>query len=450
MIRGALVCTLVSVYALLVQSANYVVAGGAAPIAPTATSVPAVHFSDSLQSDQPAGIVASLLATPFQSSGLPEGMANPTVAEADPRFYDLEGTVGGVIVSLESADSTLDLPLVAYLVFPDAFTATHYFDDNRRSAQAEDRLFELDTPPFEYISFMSAQNLVVATAVAGIVLVDNVIISSAVQVPLNPSDDVAAAKIGDAVTLANLAIDHLEVLSPAALSTIDTSRTQRLFEQIPSTSDNFGRVPLSRPTFAPGAELAAGLLSGPLVAIVEAGSFDVTIDGSTVSVGPGDTFAVKDGETLSAANIGVDWGAWLILLQGRAEREDSGYATMPGTFPYSLVCAEREGCLPEGITHWLLFPQQSLVQRLAPATFTLDRIELAHGSEIDSLDLGGDSGTVAVYFYVEFGAIDGVTSGTHYEAGQKGQFDAAAIEGVRAVGPRGASMLVLRWGEEQP
>src|SRR3954447_24985457 len=62
---------------------------------------------------------------------------------------------------------------------------------------------------------------------------------------------------------------------------------KRLIEERPAQFDQLGRLPLARLTLAPGAELPAGFLAGPLLAVVESGTFDVQVGASSSIVAAG-------------------------------------------------------------------------------------------------------------------------------------------------------------------
>jgi hypothetical protein len=133
--------------------------------------------------------------------------------------------------------------------------------------------------------------------------------------------------------------------------------------------DAAGRAPLARLTFAPGAALPAGELAGPLVAVVEAGTFAATAGAAVAALGPGDALEAAAGEDVTARATGAGGGSWLVLL-------------LAPPVDWTFAGVEAGTPLP-GLDFRPLVPHVDLGAREAPARFWLDRVVLGPGAVLD-------------------------------------------------------------------
>jgi quercetin dioxygenase-like cupin family protein len=231
---------------------------------------------------------------------------------------------------------------------------------------------------------------------------------------------------------------------------------ERLIEEMPGQLDPLGRVPLARLIFAPGAELPADFLAGPLLAVVEAGAFDVQVGAASLMVGPGERIEIADGSAVAAHNTADAEGAWLVL---GLRRDQAWFA------PGAMQGPPEQDPAP-GVVFRMLFPRTFLIDRLFPVRLTLDRVALAQGAMLPSVDLGGPTPTRYVALRVEAGAVaaartlDGAAGGATpaagatlggeavLRAGDVAYIDAGEDGGVQAVGAEGAVLLLVRAAED--
>jgi len=166
---------------------------------------------------------------------------------------------------------------------------------------------------------------------------------------------------------------------------------ESLLTSIPAERDDLGRIPLARITLAPGAEAPDTLLAGPIAAVVESGTLEVTFGENVITLPSGQLLTAEESTALIARNP-TDTPVSLLALP-QVTRDDWGIAL--SEFP------------PPGVTFTLLIPYQELMQRQAPGLFSLDRITLEPGaaftpaasasttSSLDAIAILVESGTVA-------------------------------------------------------
>ena len=229
---------------------------------------------------------------------------------------------------------------------------------------------------------------------------------------------------------------------------------ERLVDDQPLLTDEFGRVPLMRATFAPGAELPPAFeiperdepipffLDEELLILVERGTFSFTTDAETVTADEGERIELSVAASLSIRNDGEDEGSLLIL------RTAFDYLAR---FPLSEFSLNPVA--PEGIVFDHLFKRQDLRGRLLEVRFSLDRVTLQPGEELASLDFGGPTATRSISLRMESGAIVGPDGTTETEPlTPDGESNAASIDppddiAVRAIGTEPAVFLVARVAE---
>jgi hypothetical protein len=239
--------------------------------------------------------------------------------------------------------------------------------------------------------------------------------------------------------------------TPGATALPSGVERERLIEDAPAQLDQFGRVPLARLTFAPGAELPAGYLVGPLVAVVEAGAFEVQVGAaqSPSTVAAGGRVDVADAAAVAARNTAAVEGSWLVLVL----RRDISW------FEADFWGLPEQAAAP-GVALRLLFTDQSPVDRLFPVRTAVDRLVLAPGAALPSVDLGGPTPALFVALRVEAGAVSpagpvGAEAGGAdvLRAGDYATFDVASVisgeaAGVHSVGEGPAVLLLARVAED--
>jgi mannose-6-phosphate isomerase-like protein (cupin superfamily) len=220
---------------------------------------------------------------------------------------------------------------------------------------------------------------------------------------------------------------------------------ERLIDDVRGTTDRFGRIPISRLVFDAGAVLPEGFLTGPLVAIVESGEFEVETDTATV-VGPGDRLDVPAGTPVSARNTTDEPGSWLVLLLVTGEEIDVVVAQHEAVI-YSDLAPED---VPVGLEHLRLTRTMDIQTSLLPVRFTVERVSLAAGESLESLDLDGPTPRVGTGLIVESGSVqvidrpnwDPIAAGDDTLFGVDENFE------VQALGDEPAVFLVVRLGED--
>ena len=234
-----------------------------------------------------------------------------------------------------------------------------------------------------------------------------------------------------------------------------TAAVERLVDDRALLLDEFGRVPLLRTTFAPGAELPSTFdipeqdepipfFQEDLLILVEGSTFSVTTGGETVTVEEGQQIelaATTASPGLSVRNDGEAEGS-LLVLRTVTEFE--------GRFPLNDHLLNQVA--PKGIEFEQFFKRQDLVSRLLKVRLSLDRVTLSPGDELDSLDFGGTTGTLFVYLRMEAGAITGPEGTTEAEPltpDSEVEFGlgVASESAVRAVSTEPAVFLVARVAE---
>src|SRR4051794_13945246 len=98
--------------------------------------------------------------------------------------------------------------------------------------------------------------------------------------PLAATSTVALASFQDSAT-------------PPPVMVPGIAEQKRLFDDVPVLLDRLGRVPVGRIRFEPGATLAPKFLVVPIFAVVEKGTFEVTVDGVVTKVGPLDRIEIE-------------------------------------------------------------------------------------------------------------------------------------------------------------
>lgn len=237
------------------------------------------------------------------------------------------------------------------------------------------------------------------------------------------------------------------VAAPASPTAGGATQDKRLFAEMPGNLDDLGRVPLSRLGFAPGASLPDDLLIGPAVVFIEAGQFRFSIDGHAIDVAAGAPITVRDGVVIAARNTSNAEGSWLILWQyGTVE----AILAAQQRLPFDFLCPTP--CLPTGLTHALLFLEINLRGQLMPARFSVDRVTLQPGDELDSLDFGGETAVTALFLRVESGAVELVEQAIGIGAGMEDDTEvltATEPSRARVVGLTPAIVLVVRVAEPE-
>lgn len=206
-----------------------------------------------------------------------------------------------------------------------------------------------------------------------------------------PSGDGTVREIAESALPAPLADCIIDTIPPAAAgrpvfapaSTVqppDPAGVTRetLLSDIDGQLDAFGRIPLARYTVDPGATVPEALLTGPLAAVVEAGTFEMVYGESVIEVNEGADLAAPENSTLSLRNTGDATGALLVLSLAPSDPFGAPVETNPAP----------------GVTAAPLLGEQNLAERFAAQQFTLDRATLAPGA---SLMLDADDGSAPEY-----------------------------------------------------
>ena len=210
---------------------------------------------------------------------------------------------------------------------------------------------------------------------------------------------------------------------------------ETLFAEELGTTDVLGRIPLARLTFAPGTEIAADVMAGPLAGLIESGTFEIVLGEMTVTLPAEEYFSAEDGATFPLRNIGDDAGSVLVLPL--TARDDWG-ATLAET-------------LPPGITFEILFPDQDLLNRLSSRQFTVDRVVLEPGATLDPSQRTGETPEYAAIL-VERGAVavvagDGTaSSGKPVTAGDTLRVPAGTV--IQTASDQPAEILVIQVSED--
>ena len=155
--------------------------------------------------------------------------------------------------------------------------------------------------------------------------------------------------------------------------------------------DQFGRVPLARITYEPGATSPDDLLAGPLVAVVESGEFTIQAQQTDLVLSPGDLVELPDRLRITAENT-ASTDATLLALPLNPPEEWG---------------IELEEDPPTGLTFVLLAKSQNVRERQAPKRIFVDRVKLAPGAtyqltspdaaeELDMIDVIPEIGSVVV------------------------------------------------------
>jgi hypothetical protein len=206
-------------------------------------------------------------------------------------------------------------------------------------------------------------------------------------------------------------------------------------------TDAFGRIPLCRLTFEPGASLPDSFLSGPFVASVEtAGHFDVaTWEDTRLQIAAGDQIEVPEGAAVAVTNVSDEIGAWLVLGLADPTRRMSDWFTSQA---FSFGGAQDPA---PGVTWRWVFLRQDLVNRYRPARFAVDRITLAANAALSEKDLEGATSTRAIGIAVEAGAVSLQSSPSDTtSAGEVEIFSVDEARDLRQDGAGPATFLLVR------
>jgi hypothetical protein len=204
------------------------------------------------------------------------------------------------------------------------------------------------------------------------------------------------------------------------------------------TLDLLGRAPLGRLRFARDAALPAGVLAGPLLAVVEAGTFAARVGGDEMTLGPGDTLEAAVGEAVTARATGPTGAAWLVLLG--APPDSWEFLAPPDAQP------------APGLAFAPLFRQVHLAWRGAPARFWFDRVTLAPGAVTDlaAACAGRPASSHLVRVEAGVAGLTGTTTGEPaLDPGDDAHVGGGGAWGVRNGGTEPAVPLVLRVEREQ-
>ena len=227
---------------------------------------------------------------------------------------------------------------------------------------------------------------------------------------------------------------------------------QHLIPEHDGMTDAFGRIPLCRLTFEPGASLPDTFLSGPFAASVETdGLFDVsTWEDTRLQITAGDQIDVPEGAAVAITNVSAEVGAWLVLGLADPSRHMSEWFTSQA---FSFGGAQDPA---PGVTWRWVFLRQDLVNRYRPARFTVDRITLAPNGVLTEEDLEGTTPTRAIGIAVAAGAIGiqpastatpNPPADTTLSAGDADIFSVDEARDLRAAGGSPATFLLVREAE---
>ena len=227
---------------------------------------------------------------------------------------------------------------------------------------------------------------------------------------------------------------------------------EHLIPEHDGMTDAFGRIPLCRLTFEPGASLPDTFLSGPFAASVAAdGLFDVSTGEDTrLQIAAGDQIEVPEDASVAVTNVSDEVGAWLVLgLADPAQKMSEWFTSQAFSFGGAQDPAP-------GITWRWVFLRQDLFNRYRPTRFTVDRITLAPNTALTEKDLEGSTPTRAIGIAVEAGAISIQTSSTAtpnppsdmtLSAGDADVFGVDEARDLRAAGQSPATFLLVREAE---
>lgn len=199
----------------------------------------------------------------------------------------------------------------------------------------------------------------------------------------------------------------------------------------PGQLDEFGRIPLARLSFAPGAALPDEFLHGPLVAAVESGAVEVQL-GETVVALLGGQMILADEEAVLAARNSSDDVPGTILVLPLTARDGWGIPL--------------EESPPPGVGFDFLFPEQDLLKRLSPQQFIVDRVVLSPGAIIDARDRASPAPEYTALLVVSgsvivSGAEDAAGEGHVVTAGGTMRVPAGAL--VEAAASQPAELLLV-------
>jgi hypothetical protein len=237
--------------------------------------------------------------------------------------------------------------------------------------------------------------------------------------------------------------------APVKVDGSGAARIERLVVNRPAITDEFGRVPLLRATFAPGAELPPVFeipersepipyfFEEELLILVDSGAFAFTTEAETVAAGEGKRIELSVTTSLAIRNEGDVEGSLLMLRTA---------FNVIGRWPLNEFALNPVA--PEGIVFDTVFKQQSLAARLMEVRISLDRVTLEPGDELGSLDLSGRGDAMAIHLRMEDGAIVGPEGSTEAEPLTPGSGGSASFKrpgdlAVRAVGSEPAVFLVV-------
>lgn len=245
----------------------------------------------------------------------------------------------------------------------------------------------------------------------------------AISLPLAAVSPVAAASFQDAAT-------------PPPATVPRVAEQQRIFDDLPVLLDDLGRVPVGRITFEPGATLSSDLIVVPIFAVVEKGTFEVTIDGVVTTLGPLDHIEIEGDSRTQIENIGPTNGSWVAVAQLSMD-----------TFADFDLWVSTDFELTPGIVTVALAPMQSIRDRLALRLLSVDLLDIPTGMTVDSLDFDGSTATESLVVVVVEGDIHPSNDET-IDDGEVIELSADEMDiGWRAIGAKAATLLIFRVAE---
>lgn len=221
---------------------------------------------------------------------------------------------------------------------------------------------------------------------------------------------------------------------PAAIPGV--AEQTRLFDDLPILLDRIGRVPVGRITFESDASLSSEFIRVPLVAVVEKGTFDVTVDGVVTNVGPLDRIHIAGNARTRIKNIGSTTGSWIAVAQlGTETSDDFALWVAPETEPSPGVLTNARAL-------------KVLIREVrAPKLLSVDLLDIPAGMAVDSLDLDGSTATKSLIVVVVKGAIQ-PSDGDRLAEGESVEL---AIDDAptawRAVSASSTTLLIVRVAE---
>jgi hypothetical protein len=208
---------------------------------------------------------------------------------------------------------------------------------------------------------------------------------------------------------------------------------ERLFDDIPVLLDRLGRVPVGQITFDPGATLSSDLIGVPIFAVVEQGTFAVTVDGEVTSLGPLDQIEIEGDASTTIENVGSTTGSLIAVAQLSVDTFDA----------FALWVAPATEPAPGIVTNALALTI-SLVDVLSPKLLSVDLLDIPAGMTVDSLDFDGSTATESLVVVVVKGAIQ-PGNGETVPTGEAIELSADETDsGWHVVGGKATTLLIIR------